>query len=130
MSSVVVASFSALAPSSATKVVIDGRPLAVVRIQDDVYVIDDTCSHAEVSLSEGSVWADECEIECWKHGATFSLVSGEPQSLPATKAVRVYSVALIGDDVTIDFTSDDPGLPETADNANNANSADSAKADA
>ena len=33
---------------------------------------------------------DEREIECWKHGSTFSLVTGEPQSLPATRPVPVY----------------------------------------
>ena len=34
---------------------VDGRSLAVVRLGDDVYVIGDTCSHADVSLSEGEV---------------------------------------------------------------------------
>ncbi len=105
MTQVRVAQFSALAPSSATRVVVNDHPLAVVRIEDDVYVIDDTCTHAEVSLSEGTVWDDECEIECWKHGTTFSLVSGEPQSLPATQPVQVYAVTVVGDDVMIDFNS-------------------------
>jgi 3-phenylpropionate/trans-cinnamate dioxygenase ferredoxin component len=104
MTHVKVASFSSLAPSSATRVVVEGRPLAVVRIQDDVYVIDDTCTHAEVSLSEGTVWDDECEIECWKHGTTFSLISGEPQSLPATQPVQVYVVTRSGDDVMVELT--------------------------
>ena len=48
-------------------------PIAVVRIDDDVYAIGDSCSHANVSLSEGEVWCDEREIECPKHGSTFSL---------------------------------------------------------
>jgi 3-phenylpropionate/trans-cinnamate dioxygenase ferredoxin component len=103
MTQVKVAQFSALAPSSATRVVVDGLPLAVVRIEDDVYVIDDTCTHAEVSLSEGTIWDDECEIECWKHGTTFSLVTGEPQSLPATQPVQVYVVSRVGDDVLIEL---------------------------
>ena len=37
---------------------------------------------------------DEREIECWKHGSTFSLVTGEPQTLPATQPVPVYDVAV------------------------------------
>ena len=64
--------------------------MALVRIDDDVYAIGDTCSHANVSLSEGEVLADEREIECWKHGSTFSLETGEPQTLPATQPVPVY----------------------------------------
>ena len=46
--------------------------------------------HGAVSLSEGEVLVDECEIECWKHGSTFSLVTGEPDALPATVPVPVY----------------------------------------
>ena len=72
----------------AERFVIDGRPVAVVRIGDDVYAIGDTCSHAEVSLSEGEVYPDERAIECWKHGSTFSIVTGEPQTLPAEVVER------------------------------------------
>ena len=35
------------------------------------------------------------------HGSTFSLVTGEPQSLPATRPVRVYDVRVEGDDVIV-----------------------------
>ncbi len=103
MSQLRIASFADLAPSSAVRVMVEGHPLAVVRIEDDVYVIDDTCTHADVSLSEGTVWDDECEIECWKHGTTFSLVTGQPQSLPATKPVRIYTVTRQGDDIFIEW---------------------------
>ena len=63
--------------------------------------LSDRCSHAKVSLSEGDVDADERCIECWKHGSAFSLVDGEPQSLPATKPVAVYEVTIDGDDVVV-----------------------------
>ena len=96
-----VAALHELGPSSVTRVMVDGHPVALVRIEDDVYAIGDTCSHEKVSLSEGTVWGDERELECWKHGATFSLSTGEPQSLPATKAVPVYEVILDGDDVMV-----------------------------
>ena len=58
---------------------------------DDVYAIGDVCSHANVSLSEGEVWCDEREIECPKHGSTFSLETGEPVTLPATQPVPVFT---------------------------------------
>ena len=75
--------------------------IALVRIEDDFYALGDTCSHANVSLSEGDVYPEDKEIECWKHGSTFSLVSGQPQSLPATKPVPVYEIELDGDDVMV-----------------------------
>lgn len=86
-----------LKPGTAAKLMVGDRAVAVVRIGDDVYAIGDTCSHADYSLSEGEVYADEREIECWKHGSTFSLETGEPQSLPATQPVPVYDVTVADD---------------------------------
>jgi 3-phenylpropionate/trans-cinnamate dioxygenase ferredoxin subunit len=90
-------------PGTARKFEIGIRCIAVVRIDDDVYAIDDRCSHEDYSLSEGEVLVEECEIECWKHGSTFDLRTGEPQTLPATKAVPVYPVHLEGDDVMVEL---------------------------
>ena len=90
-----------LEPDSARRVDVDGLRLAVVRIGDDWYAIADRCSHADESLSEGDVWAEERELECPKHGSTFSLLDGEPQTLPATRAVPVYEVRVEGDDVML-----------------------------
>lgn len=88
-------------PGSARRFDLDGERVAVVRIGDDWYVIGDTCSHEDYSLSEGEVWEEERELECPKHGSTFSLETGEPQSLPATTPVPVYSVRIEGDDVMV-----------------------------
>lgn len=69
-----------------------GHRIAVVRIDDDVYAIGDTCSHQNISLSEGEVDVEERTLECWKHGSTFSLETGEALVLPATRPVPVYDV--------------------------------------
>jgi 3-phenylpropionate/trans-cinnamate dioxygenase ferredoxin subunit len=101
MAEVRVCSVADVAPGSAARVDADGHRLCVVRIDDDWYVVGDRCSHADYSLSEGEVWTDECEIECPKHGSTFSLTTGEPKSLPATKPVPVYAVRVDGDAVIV-----------------------------
>ena len=88
-------------PGAARRFDVDGHRLCVVRIGDDWYVVGDECSHEDYSLAEGDVWEDECEIECPKHGSTFSLTTGEPQTLPATKPVPVYAVRVEGDDVVV-----------------------------
>ena len=43
------------------KVEIDGIKILLVRIDDDIYAISDTCSHADVSLSNGFVEAASCD---------------------------------------------------------------------
>lgn len=80
-----------------------GTSLAVVRIEEEVFALSDTCSHEDYSLSEGEVWADDCAIECPKHGSTFDLRTGEPQTLPATKAVPAFAVRVDGGDVLVEL---------------------------
>ena len=100
-----------LAAGSARRFVIAGIPVAVVRIDDDVYAIGDICSHANVSLSEGEVWCDEKEIECPKHSSTFDLLTGEPVTLPATQPVPVFDARVVDGDVVVTVT---PGEHEGA----------------
>lgn len=86
---------------SAERFDVAGHRVAVIRIGDDFYAIGDRCSHEDYSLSEGEVYIEDREIECWKHGSTFSLTTGEPQTLPATEDVPVYEVVIDGDDVKV-----------------------------
>ena len=109
MAGVVVCRFDDIAPNSARKVVVHGVPVAVVRIGDDLYAIGDTCSHADVSLSEGEVVCDTKEIECWKHGSAFSLITGEPQTLPATQPVPVFVVRHVDGDVVDEIETGSAG---------------------
>jgi 3-phenylpropionate/trans-cinnamate dioxygenase ferredoxin subunit len=94
-----------LKSGEARRVDVGDHRIALVRIGDDFYAIGDRCSHQDYSLSEGEVDEDEKEIECWKHGSTFSLVTGEPQSLPATTPVPLYKVEVEGDDVILELPS-------------------------
>src|SRR3954468_4966137 len=93
-----------LKPGDARRFDVGGHRIALVRIGDDFYAIGDRCSHADFSLAEGEIWADDKEIECWKHGTTFPLVTGRPQSLPATVPVPVYTVRVEGDDLIVEVT--------------------------
>jgi 3-phenylpropionate/trans-cinnamate dioxygenase ferredoxin component len=88
-------------PGTARRFDVGKTRVALVRCNGDVYAVGDTCTHADFSLSDGEVYCDEREIECWKHGSTFSLITGEPQSLPATKAVPVYPVEIVDGDVVV-----------------------------
>lgn len=103
MSGHVVCALDELADGSARRFDVSGRAVAVVRLGDRVYAIGDTCSHADVSLSEGEVHAETCELECWKHGSAFSLVTGQPNTLPATQPVPVYVASVVDGDVVIEL---------------------------
>ena len=93
-----------LEPGTVKRFEVPGHKIALVRIEDDFYALGDRCSHEDYSLAEGEVWEDEREIECPQHGSTFSLVTGEPQSLPATKPVPVYGARVEDGAVILELT--------------------------
>jgi len=83
---------------------IHGVRVAMVRDTDGVvHAVNDTCSHANVSLSEGEV--DGCTIECWLHGSRFDLNTGEPTGPPATAPIAVYTVRIQDGDVFVSVPS-------------------------
>lgn len=94
-------SLSEVAEGVALVVEVDGLEVAVVRDGEDVYAIEDQCSHAAVALSEGDV--EGCEIECWMHGSRFDLRTGKPLGPPATEPVPVFAVKVDGDNVFVDL---------------------------
>ena len=99
-----VGALADLPEGKATRVEIGDRAVAIVRIGDDVYVIGDRCSHQDVSLSEGEVDVEERTLECWKHGSAFSLETGDPTSLPATRPVPVYEVRVVDGQVEVEVS--------------------------
>lgn len=83
------------------QVKVDGHPLCLVRIGEEVRAIYDVCSHQEYPLHEGYVYGRS--IECALHGSTFALDSGEPEALPATTPVPVFAVKVEDGDVLVDL---------------------------
>jgi len=104
MAAIKVCAETDLEVGAAVRVVIDGLPIALVRDSaGDIYAIGDTCTHGDISLSEGFVEDDT--LECWAHGSKFSLKSGKPITLPAYEPVPVYTVTIEGGEVFIDPTA-------------------------
>ena len=100
-----VCSVDDLPKVGAVQAVIGGLRVAVVRDSaGEIHAIDDTCSHANVSLSEGDV--EDGEIECWLHGSRFDLRTGKPTGLPAVTPIAVYPVQIDGGDVFVSVTKE------------------------
>lgn len=92
--------FSALVPGKPVKIEKNGKSICVTRVGDQIFAVDDTCSHSEASLAEGDV--TDFKIECWLHGAEFDLRTGEALTPPAVAPLNVFSVTVDGDSVTVD----------------------------
>ena len=103
MSAVKVCALDDIAVGSAVKVTIDGVPIALVKDSaGEIHALGDTCSHGEISLSEGFV--EDGTLECWAHGSKFDLATGKPQNFPAFEPVPVYSVTIADGEVFVDPT--------------------------
>lgn len=79
----------------------NGESICVARIGEEVFAIDDTCSHSDASLSEGEI--SDFKIECWLHGAEFDLRTGQALTPPAVAPVKTYQVSVDGDSVTVEM---------------------------
>ncbi|CAN5500822.1 non-heme iron oxygenase ferredoxin subunit [soil metagenome] len=105
MSAEKVFALDELEPGSARKVVLEGIAIAVVRDSAGaVHALGDTCTHGDISLSEGFV--EEETLECWAHGSAFGLADGKPRNLPAYEPVPVFAVEIIDGDIYVDPSKD------------------------
>jgi 3-phenylpropionate/trans-cinnamate dioxygenase ferredoxin subunit len=92
-------------PGKAIRVKIGETAIAVVKTKaGEIRALDDKCSHGEISLSEGFI--DNETIECWAHGAKFSLATGEALTLPAFEPVAVYEVIIDNDEIFIEIDAE------------------------
>ena len=89
----------------AIRVKIGDEAIAVVRTKaGEIKALNDKCSHGEISLSEGFI--DNETIECWAHGAKFSLTTGEALTLPAFEPVAVYEVIIDNGDIFLEIDAE------------------------
>jgi len=91
--------FDTLVDGKPIAIVVDGTPVCVVKVADEVFAVADTCTHSEASLSEGEVTGNK--IECWLHGAEFDLKTGKALTPPATESLKTFNVKRNGNQLTI-----------------------------
>jgi 3-phenylpropionate/trans-cinnamate dioxygenase ferredoxin component len=101
-----VASVADVPSGQGRQVAVGGRSLALFNCAGTFYAIDDTCTHAQASLAEGSLQGTE--IECPLHGARFDLRTGKAVWSPAFRPVATYAVQVDGADVLVDPTPQAP----------------------
>jgi len=74
--------------------------IAIFHVDGQFYAIDDTCTHADASLSEGQVMG--CQVACPLHGARFDIKTGEALTFPAVTPVETYKVHVEGDEIFVE----------------------------
>jgi phenylpropionate dioxygenase-like ring-hydroxylating dioxygenase large terminal subunit len=106
-----VASFPSMAEDGVTGVNVDGVPIALYRLGDEIFATHGICTHALAFLSDG--WVEDGKIECPLHQGQFDIRTGKALCSPVTEDLRVYPVKRDGDDILINL-SEDTAATETA----------------
>jgi 3-phenylpropionate/trans-cinnamate dioxygenase ferredoxin subunit len=71
---------------------VDGTAIAVFKLGQDFYAIEDICTHDGGQLTGGCVESDE--VVCPRHGARFSIRTGAALSAPAYEPTTVFPVRI------------------------------------
>ena len=74
--------------------------IALFRVGDDYFAIEDVCTHDDGPLGDGDLRG--YEVECPRHGARFDIRTGEAKRFPAVTPVQRFDVKIEGDDVLVD----------------------------
>lgn len=78
---------------------IDGAKIVLFKLAQQFYAIENMCTHDGGELSGGCVENDQ--IICPRHGARFSIKTGEALSAPAYEPVATFPVRIEDDMVQV-----------------------------
>lgn len=101
MGKVIVAKASDVKPGTMYKASVDGKDILVMNLQGEYFAMDDTCTHAGASLSEGKL--DGNIVTCGWHGAQFDCKSGRLEKFPAKiNSLKSYNVSIESDNIFVE----------------------------
>ncbi len=89
----------ALGEGEVIATVVEGRAIALYRVEGAVHATDDRCTHGEARLSEGFLM-DHC-IECPLHQGQFDVRTGAPLCEPVTEPIATHAVREVGGAIEI-----------------------------
>lgn len=71
---------------------IDGTSIAVFKLDNSFYAIEDICTHDGGKLIGGCV--EHEQIVCPRHGARFSILTGDALAAPAYEPVTTFPIRI------------------------------------
>ncbi len=81
-----------IVPGHPAHIELDGTSIAVFKLEDGFHAIEDVCTHDGGHLTGGCVEGDQ--IVCPRHGARFSIKTGEALTAPAYEPTAIFPVRI------------------------------------
>ena len=97
-----VATTDELKPGEVKVVDIDGTDVALFNIAEEYFAVEDLCTHDGAEIASGCIHGDV--IECPRHGARFSIRTGEVTAPPAYEPLHLFALEVRAEQI---FVRDD-----------------------
>ena len=88
-----------LAPGEWRTVDVDGTQVVVFNLDGEYFAIEDVCTHDGGQLTGGTI--EGAEIVCPRHGARFSIRTGEALTAPAYEPTAKFPVRVENGEVQV-----------------------------
>lgn len=88
-----------IAPGTSSVVEVDGVMMAIFNLGGEFFAIEDVCTHDGSEIASGCVVGED--IECPRHGARFSIRTGEVTAPPAYEPVDTFPVRVVEGDLQV-----------------------------
>ena len=97
-----VCTVSELPPGERKLIEWEDLEIGVFNCGGEYFAIEDRCSHDDGPLAHGELDAEQCTVECPRHGSLFDLRSGKPKTLPAYAPVDTFPVHVDDDTIRLE----------------------------
>ena len=99
--SVKVGDLAMLESGEMLRVEVSGLCVLLANIDGRIFAIDDTCTHEDASLSNGSLRGEF--VKCPLHGSQFNVCTGQAVDEPAERDLKSYPVRVEGTSILIEL---------------------------
>lgn len=73
-------------------VTVEGKELALYKVEGGIYATDNLCTHGAARMSDG--FLEGHEIECPLHQGRFNVCTGKALCAPLTQDIKTYPVKI------------------------------------
>jgi 3-phenylpropionate/trans-cinnamate dioxygenase ferredoxin subunit len=89
-----------LAPGQLLGVVVEGERVCLARQGNEIFALEDRCTHALFPLSRGDLLPNGT-VQCAWHGAQFDCRTGTPLRGPASADAQTFDILLRDGDIYV-----------------------------
>ena|SRR3990172_8471770 len=101
MAKVKVAKVSEVPDGDLKKVMVNGEPVALFKVEGQIYATTNICTHEQCELDENHAMHGDV-VECTCHGSQFNVKTGANILPPAAEPLKTFKVLVEDEEVFVE----------------------------